>query len=84
MTLASPSLRRSATMACLAAACIGAAAQAAIVPITSNSSLSTENLGTFIGTLNYTFLGGTSGNLDVANAFLAAAATSATNSTIRS
>ena len=35
------------------------------MPITSNSSLSTENLGTFIGTLNYTFLGGTSGNLDV-------------------
>ena len=65
MTLASPSLRRSATMACLAAACIGAAAQAAIVPITSNSSLSTENLGTFIGTLNYTFLGGTNGKLDV-------------------
>jgi hypothetical protein len=65
MTLATPSLRRSATMACLAAACIGAAAQAAIVPITSNSSLSTENLGTFIGTLNYTFLGGTTGNLDV-------------------
>jgi MYXO-CTERM domain-containing protein len=65
MTLATPSLRRSATMACLAAACIGAAAQAAIVPITSNSSLSTENLGTFIGTLNYTFLGGTNGKLDV-------------------
>jgi hypothetical protein len=65
MTLASPSLRRSATMACLAAACIGAAAQAAIVPITSNSSLSTENLGKFIGTLNYTFLGGTTGNLNV-------------------
>lgn len=65
MTLASPSLRRSATMACLAAACIGAAAQAAIVPITSNSSLSTENLGTFIGTLNYVFLGGTNGKLDV-------------------
>ena len=65
MTLASPSLRRSTTIACLAAACIGAAAQAAIVPITSNSSLSTENLGTFIGTLNYTFLGGTNGKLDV-------------------
>lgn len=65
MTLASNSLRRGASMACLAAACIGAAAHAAIVPITSNSSLSTENLGTFIGTLNYTFLGGTSGNLDV-------------------
>ena len=52
-------------MACLAAACIGAAAQAATVPNTSNSSLSTENLGTFIGTLNYTFLGGTNGKLDV-------------------
>lgn len=65
MTLASASLRRSASMACLAAACIGAAAHAAVVPITSNSSLSTENLGTFIGSLNYTFLGGTTGNLDV-------------------
>lgn len=65
MTLASPSLRRCATMACLAAGCVGAATQAAIVNITSNSSLSTENLGSFIGTLNYTFLGGTSGNLDV-------------------
>ena len=65
MTLASPSLRRGAATACLAAACIGAAAHAAVVPVTSNSSLSTENLGTLTGTLNYTFLGGTSGNLDV-------------------
>jgi MYXO-CTERM domain-containing protein len=38
---------------------------AAIVPITSNTALSTEGLGAFVGTLNYTFLGGTTGTLDV-------------------
>lgn len=42
-----------------------ASSDAAIVPITSNTALSTEGLGAFVGTLNYTFLGGTTGTLDV-------------------
>jgi MYXO-CTERM domain-containing protein len=42
-----------------------ASSDAAIVPITSNTALSTEGLGAFIGSLNYTFLGGTTGTLDV-------------------
>lgn len=57
--------RAPATLALAATACIAAAASAAIVPITSNSSLSTEGLGAFTGTLDYTYLGGTSGKLDV-------------------
>ena len=53
------------TLALAATACIAAAAGAAVVPITSNASLSTEGLGAFTGTLDYTYLGGTSGKLDV-------------------
>jgi len=44
---------------------IGAAAHATVVSITSNTSLSTEGLGAFTGTLDYTFLGGNTGQLDV-------------------
>lgn len=46
-------------------ATLASAAGAAVLPITSNSSLSTEGLGAFNGTLNYTYLGGSSGQLDV-------------------
>lgn len=46
-------------------ASIVSAAGAAVLPITSNTSLSTEGLGAFNGTLNYTYLGGTNGQLDV-------------------
>ena len=47
------------------AACLTAAASASVVPITSNTSLSTEGLGAFIGTLHYTYLGSNTGKLDV-------------------
>ena len=56
---------RTVTLSSLAAACIASASGAAVVPITSNTALSTEGLGAFTGTLNYTYLGGTSGQLDV-------------------
>ena len=46
-------------------ACLTAAASAAVVPITSNSSLSTSGLGAFIGTLDYSYLGSNTGKLDV-------------------
>lgn len=49
-----------------AATCAAATAGAAVVPITSNSSLSTEGLGAFTGTLNYVYLGSNTGKLDVA------------------
>lgn len=49
----------------LATVTLTTVAGAAVVPITGNSSLSTDGLGGFIGTLNYTYLGGTSGQLDV-------------------
>lgn len=48
-----------------ATTCLAASAGAAVVPITSNSALSTSGLGSFVGTLDYTYLGGTSGKLDV-------------------
>ena len=48
-----------------ATACFAASAGAAVVPITSNTALSTSGLGAFIGTLDYTYLGGTSGKLDL-------------------
>lgn len=53
------------TAALAVAACVAATAGAAVVPITSNSSLSTEGLGAFTGTLDYTYLGANAGNLDV-------------------
>lgn len=56
---------RTVTLSSLAAACIASASGAAVVPITSNTALSTEGLGAFMGTLNYTYLGGSSGQLDV-------------------
>jgi MYXO-CTERM domain-containing protein len=58
---------RSAACSLAAAVVLGpcASSDAAIVPITSNTALSTEGLGAFIGSLNYTFLGGTTGTLDV-------------------
>lgn len=52
-------------LATLAAATLACTASAAVLPITSNSSLSTSGLGAFTGTLNYIYLGGTSGQLDV-------------------
>lgn len=52
-------------LAALAMAALASSASAAVLPITSNSSLSTTGLGAFTGTLNYTYLGGTSGQLDV-------------------
>ncbi len=57
--------RHPVTVASIAAVAATTAAGAAVVPITSNSPLSTSGLGTFIGTLDYTFLGGTAGKLDV-------------------
>lgn len=57
--------RHPVTVASIAAVAAATAAGAAVVPITSNSALSTSGLGTFIGTLDYTFLGGTAGKLDV-------------------
>jgi hypothetical protein len=57
--------RTTLSLAALAATTLTSFAGAAVVPITSNSSLSTEGLGAFTGTLNYTYLGGTSGQLDV-------------------
>jgi MYXO-CTERM domain-containing protein len=58
-------IRHTATVASIAAAVAAASAGAAVVPITSNSPLSTEGLGAFTGTLDYVFLGGTTGQLDV-------------------
>jgi len=49
----------------VAVGCIAGASGADVVPITSNSALSTEGLGAFTGTLDYSFLGGTTGKLDV-------------------
>jgi MYXO-CTERM domain-containing protein len=57
--------RHPVTVASIAAVAAATAAGAAVVPITSNSPLSTENLGTFTGTLDYTYLGGNAGTLDV-------------------
>jgi hypothetical protein len=58
-------IRHTATVASIVAAVAAASAGAAVVPITSNSPLSTEGLGAFTGTLDYVFLGGTTGQLDV-------------------
>jgi hypothetical protein len=66
------------SVVCAATAAVGVlagGAGAAIVPITSNSSLSTEGLGAFTGTLDYSFLGGTTGKLDVTLTNTTAAAT---------
>jgi hypothetical protein len=52
-------------LAALAMTTLASTAGAAVVPITSNTTLSTEGLGAFTGTLNYTYLGGTMGQLDV-------------------
>lgn len=54
-----------AMVATVAAVAAAASAGAAIVPITSNSPLSTEGLGEFTGTLDYTYLGGSAGTLAV-------------------
>ena len=58
-------IRHTATVASIAAAVAAASAGAAVVPITSNSALSTDFLGEFTGTLDYVFLGGNNGKLDV-------------------
>jgi hypothetical protein len=68
-------INRVATATAVAIGGLAAAAGAAIVPITSNSSLSTEGLGAFVGTLDYNFLGGTTGQLDVTLTNTTAAAT---------
>lgn len=60
----SPTLRN-ATLASLASAAVALAASADMVPITDNTAASTEGLGRFTGTVAYTFLGGSSGRLDV-------------------
>jgi len=60
----SPTLRN-ATLASLASAAVALAASADMVPINDNSTASTEGLGHFTGTVAYTFLGGSSGRLDV-------------------
>ena len=57
--------RHPVTVASIAAVAATTAAGAAVVPITSNSPLSTGNLGTFIGTLDYTYVGGNAGTLAV-------------------
>ena len=57
--------RHPVTVASIAAVAATTVAGAAIVPITSNSALSAAGQGTFVGTLDYTFLGGTAGKLDV-------------------
>lgn len=49
----------------LLAAAIGGAVTADVAPIGDDSTLSTEGLGHFSGSLVYTYLGGTSGRLDV-------------------
>ena len=58
-------LRTTCHAATLAALTLSSLAGAAVLPISSNSSLSTEGLGGFTGTLNYTYLGGSNGQLDV-------------------
>jgi len=57
--------RHPVTVASIAAVAATTAAGAAVVPITSNSPLSTSGLGTFIGTLDYTYVGGNAGTLAV-------------------
>lgn len=57
--------RHSAAVAIATAAVAASSVGAAVVPITSNAALSTSNLGAFTGTLDYVFLGGTTGQLDV-------------------
>ena len=61
----SPNLRRSA-IALAVATCAVSAAMADMVPFTENASLSTSGLGSFSGTLTYTYLGSGNGRLDVA------------------
>lgn len=65
MTLARNPIRRHALVACAAATLLTAATHGSVVNISSNSSLSTEGLGAFTGTLDYTYNGGTSGTLQV-------------------
>ena len=52
-------------LALVATACLSAAASADMLPIGDNSAYSTEGLGHFSGSIAYTFLGGTTGRLDV-------------------
>lgn len=58
-------LHRPALLACITSACMALSASADMVPITDNTAASTEGLGRFTGTVAYTFLGGSSGRLDV-------------------
>ena len=55
---------RTATAA-LTLATVAGAGHAAVVPITSNSALSTSGLGAFTGTLDYVYSGSGSGTLNV-------------------
>jgi hypothetical protein len=45
---------------------LATAASADMVPFTDNTALSTEGAGRYAGSLTYTYLGGSSGRLDVA------------------
>lgn len=58
-------LHRPVLLACLTSACMALPVSAAVVPITSNSALSTEGLGAFTGTLDYVYAGSGSGTLNV-------------------
>ena len=52
-------------IALAAAACATSAVMADMVPISDNSAASTEGVGHFSGSISYTYLGGSSGRLDV-------------------
>lgn len=58
-----PSIRTATAAATLAT--LAGTVHAAVVPITSNSALSTEGLGAFTGTLNYVYSGSGTGTLNV-------------------